>query len=249
MPQEWWETFFSGMILDVWRAAVSEEMTRADADFLERALGLPAGSRLLDAPCGNGRLTLELAARGFRTTGVDLAGPFVREGQAQATARGLDATLVQADIRRLAFHQEFDGAFCYGNSFGYFSDEGNQEFLAGVAKALRPGGKFLLDAASCAETLLRDFEERTWAQFGDILFLEEQRYEPLEGRFVTDYTLVRNGETEKKTGSHRVYSCHEVCSMLERAGFEDLSAFGSLEMEPFRLGSPTLLVLAVRRAT
>jgi SAM-dependent methyltransferase len=249
MPQEWWETFFSGMMLDVWRAAISEEMTRADADFLQRALALPAGSRVLDAPCGNGRLTLELAARGFRTTGVDLAAPFVREGREQAAARKLEATVMQGDIRRLSFNREFDGAFCYGNCFGYFTDEGNQEFLASVAKALKPGGKFLLDAASCAETLLRHFEERTWAQFGDILFLEEQRYEPLEGRFVTDYTLVRDGETEKKTGSHRVYTCREVCSMLERAGFEDLSTFGSLEMEPFRLGSPTFLVLAVRRAT
>jgi hypothetical protein len=34
--------------------------------------------------------------------------------------------------------------------------------------------------------------------------------------------------------------------MLERAGFAEVSTFGSREQEPFRLGSPTLLMVAVR---
>ena len=52
----WWEDFFTGLIVDFWRAAMPPEATRAEADFFERSLALEPGARLLDVPCGDGRL-------------------------------------------------------------------------------------------------------------------------------------------------------------------------------------------------
>ena len=63
MQTNWWENFFHGVALDFWRAAVSDEQTRADADFIAKQLQLPANAKVLDVPCGNGRLSLELAGR------------------------------------------------------------------------------------------------------------------------------------------------------------------------------------------
>jgi cyclopropane fatty-acyl-phospholipid synthase-like methyltransferase len=64
MADEWWKTFFSGLIVDFWRAAMPEEVTRDEAEFLAKHLCLSDGSRALDVPCGAGRLAIELAARG-----------------------------------------------------------------------------------------------------------------------------------------------------------------------------------------
>src|SRR5947209_6426110 len=42
MPStDWWQTFFSGLILDMWRAAMTPEQTRTEADFLQRVLEVP----------------------------------------------------------------------------------------------------------------------------------------------------------------------------------------------------------------
>jgi len=52
--------------LEVQRASHTPEGTRADADWIERVLGLQRGARVLDVPCGAGRLALELAGRGYQ---------------------------------------------------------------------------------------------------------------------------------------------------------------------------------------
>src|SRR5262249_53622725 len=135
-PSDWWQTFFTGVALDLWRAAVTPEQTKAETDYIQRTLKVPPRGKILDVPCGNGRLALELASRGFRTTGVDIALPYVEEGRARAAKEDLPAVLENRDMRDLPWSNEFDGAFCCGNSFGYLDDEGNAAFLKAVSRAL-----------------------------------------------------------------------------------------------------------------
>ena len=68
----WWNDLFQGLALDFWERAVPEQTTQAEADFLAGALNVSAGAKVLDVPCGNGRLSLALAERGLRMTGVAL---------------------------------------------------------------------------------------------------------------------------------------------------------------------------------
>ncbi|HSP61435.1 MAG TPA: methyltransferase domain-containing protein, partial [Pyrinomonadaceae bacterium] len=84
IPPNWYENFFHGVALDLWRKAVPPEQTKTEADFLIKALQCDSGSHLLDVPCGNGRLSLELARRGYRVTGVDIAEEFIEEARASA---------------------------------------------------------------------------------------------------------------------------------------------------------------------
>src|SRR5437879_1794361 len=62
---EWWRTFFTGLMLDLWEAVPTADQDRSEADFLQKTLGVAPPAKLLDVPCGNGRLALELAARGY----------------------------------------------------------------------------------------------------------------------------------------------------------------------------------------
>lgn len=151
-------------------------------------------------------------------------------------------------MRDLPWRNEFDGAFCFGNSFGYLDDDGNADFLKAVYTILKPGSGLVLDAASVAEAILPKFQERSEVQVGDILFKEENRYDHLGGRLNTDYTFVRDGRVEKRFGSHRIYTYRELCQLLETAGFVILEAYGSLGQEPFKLGSAGLFFVAAKKA-
>lgn len=72
---EWWQGFFQGIALDLWRGAVPEEQTKAEIDFIEKQIALTPKAKILDVPCGMGRHSLELARRGYRVTGSDQRSP------------------------------------------------------------------------------------------------------------------------------------------------------------------------------
>src|SRR5262245_32180427 len=119
MSQAWYETFFDGIVLDMWSDAVPPEQTRLEADFLARELRLAPRARVLDVPCGLGRHALEMASRGFEMTGVDLSGDAITRARRAADAARLAIDLRQADMRNLPWEAAFDAAYCFGNSFAY----------------------------------------------------------------------------------------------------------------------------------
>lgn len=140
----------------------------------------------------------------------------------------------------------FDAAFCSGNSFGYFDDEGNAAFLRGVARSLEAGGHFLLDSGWMAETLLPNFREKIEAEVSGIRFRAENRYDPESARVENCFTVSRGQEEVSRLASHRVYTYRELASMLRDAGLKIVAAFGSLSGEPYGLGCHRLLLVARR---
>jgi SAM-dependent methyltransferase len=125
--------------------------TDQEVGFLVEALGLEPGLRVLDVGCGPGRHAHALAARGLVVHGVDISQRFVDLATASAPA---GATFERADARALAFDGEFDAAIslCQG-AFGLTGGpgaplDGDGAVLAGMARALRPGGRLAVSAFS-----------------------------------------------------------------------------------------------------
>jgi SAM-dependent methyltransferase len=230
----------------MWLRVPTEEQTRGEVDFVEKVLRLAPGSKVLDVPCGGGRHSLELAARGHRVTGVDLSEDFLKVARAGSAGRSLPVAWERREMTDLPWREEFDGAFCFGNSFGYLEDEANARFLTAVARALKPGGHFVLDTSMTAEGLFPHFQERRWYQVGDILFLSQAQYDPARGRLETEYTFVRDGEADTRPASVRVSTCRELVGLFAAAGLTSCAAYDSLERGPFRLGSQRLLLVAQR---
>jgi 2-polyprenyl-3-methyl-5-hydroxy-6-metoxy-1,4-benzoquinol methylase len=136
VENHWYKTFFEGVSLDCWRRCVTPDQTKAEVDFLSLELGCVSGARVLDVPCGDGRHTLELAALGFQMTGVDISESQIQDAGLRAGPAALSIEWLCADMRDLDWAEEFDAAFCFGNSFGYLDDERNAAFLRAVAAAL-----------------------------------------------------------------------------------------------------------------
>jgi len=247
MQTEWWERFFTGSWLDLVRPVkTDDEKTRAEADFIEKVLQFTPQAEVLDVPCGKGRHSLELASRGYQVTGVDVTLSFLDDARRKATERQLKIVWEHRDMRDLPWQEAFDGAFCFGGSFGYFDEEGNAEFLKAVARALKPGARFLVDA-HVAETLLPRYQERDWGQVRDMLMLQERCYDYVHSRVDAEWTLVKEGKVQKQTSSIRIYTYRELCQLLEEVGFANCEGYGSLSQKPFKLGSRRLYLVATKK--
>jgi SAM-dependent methyltransferase len=243
---KWWQDFYCDVTLDFIRSLEHDaERTRDEATFLERTLRLAPGARVLDVPCGKGRHAVELAARGFHVTGVDMTAPFLDDARQEVAQRGLTVQWEQRDMRDLPWAGEFDAACCFGGSFGFFDDDGNSTFLQAVSRTLKPGGRFALDTL-VLEALLPKFQERSWQRWGDRLICEARRYDLDGGRVEAEWVFVRGGQTATRHSSIRIYTYRELCVLLAAAGFGECEAYGNIAGEPFRLGSRRIYIAATR---
>ena len=241
----WWREFFSGVALDFIRLARDEEQTAVEMEFVRRALGLPSGARVLDVPCGAGRLSLALAAAGCDVTGVDFSQPLL--DCAGAKSGGAQVRWECRDMRELPWRDEFDGAVCAWNSFGYFDDAGNAAFLQAVSQALKPGAPFVLDTPVMETWIPQNAaESRAWWKIGDMLALEEHDFDCLAGRLKSEWTFIRDGRMETKGMSLRLYTFRELVTLLEGAGFGGHRAYGGLDFEPFGLGAEWLYMVTTK---
>lgn len=235
--------------MDAWRRSQSPETTQAEVEFLEQALDLHGHKCLLDVPCGDGRHAIALAKLGHRITAVDSSIHNSALVHKHAAAAGVTLDFVLADMRAaLPERTRFDGAYCWGNSFGYFPHAEMSRFVAGIAQVLAPGARFILDTATCAESLLVELERRSWVRVDDeLVLLLECEYDTLTSRLDTTYTsIVRDQVVDRRTAHHFVFTSGEIVRMLEAAGLRTIELFSDLDGSPYELGAERLLLVAQR---
>jgi SAM-dependent methyltransferase len=248
--ERWYESFFRDVAVEFWNDIIPAELTASEAGFLSDALELSDPSRLLDVPCGNGRHAIELARRGHTVTGIDVSEDFLERAQRAAARANVRIDWRKGDMRDLGeafLGSGFDGAWCWGNSFGYLDHAAARAFLNAVARALRPGGRFVVDIATAAESLIPGLIARQWHRAGGIVVLSDARYDARASRLDIDYTFVADGKTDLRRATSYVMTAAECVRIFESAGFRIVDMAGSLAGETYVLGSPQLLLTAERR--
>jgi SAM-dependent methyltransferase len=210
---DWTTTFFNGLAVEFW-VKVAPAPSAQEIEFLRNIFG--DSKELLDVACGAGRYTIPLAHAGYSMTGVDLSDDFLDV----AKQREPNIAWVKRDVRELPWRDRFDGALCFGNSFGYFPPEETRAFLRGVANALKPGGPFVLEAPATAESLLPNLQHERRMEVGDITFSSVNHYDETERRLDIEYTIEKGGVREVKRATTWVFTVAEVEAMLRDAGLE-----------------------------
>ena len=136
--------------MDLWKAlysnSVSDTQTARECDFVQTFLPLEQYPTMLDLACGAGRHSLELARRGYITTGADINARAIDVARVQAQERGLDAWFVVADLEDLErFEGTFDGIILFWQTFGFFSGESRVSLFRDLKRLMRPKGRLILD--------------------------------------------------------------------------------------------------------
>lgn len=247
--RRWYVDLFREVYPERWfedEDALSATRTQAEVDFVERALELKPGSRVLDLCCGHGRHAIELARRGYQVTGVDLSTPALRRARQAAREAGLDIHWQRCDMREIGFQEEFDAAINMFTSFGFLeSEDEDRRVLEGVAAALRPGGRFLIDFIN-RDWVIRFYQARDWLRAPDgSILLKERCWDPLTGRNHEEITLIApDGSRRRYRLSMRMYGATELAAMLASVGLTVRRVWGDFDGLELALESRRVIVLA-----
>ena len=117
-------------------------MTEAPFGVAEILAAVDGASRVLDAGCGSGRLTVSLAEAGARVTGIDSNAGQLEEAQRRAEEAGLALTLLEADFNApLPFADaSFDAVV---SRLALMAAADPVETLHELARVLEPGGRLV----------------------------------------------------------------------------------------------------------
>jgi SAM-dependent methyltransferase len=214
------------------------------------------GPRVLDLCCGMGRVTSELARRGFAATGVDICGPLLETAREDAAYEGLDIEYVKADARSFTRPFFFDTAVNLYISFGYFEDPLDDLLVArNVYGSLKAGGSFIIETLG-KEIAVRDFTRGEWFERAGFTVLTEYEPEDSWACLKNRWILIRNNHLSseepariEKTFVQRLYAATELRALLFEAGFAEVELYGGWDERPYDETAKALIAVGRKAST
>ena len=240
---DWYKTAFRYDYLRVYPHRNDEE-ARRQVDFLVDKLDVPPSCEVLDLGCGDGRHSLELTRRGFRVTGLDLSEELLERARHRTADEGLDITFIRGDMRDPPAVHAYDLVVNFFTSFGYFREDGeNARVLEAISRALRPGGRFLMDYLNRAYVIstLVPSDRRTV----EGMEVEQRRWitgDPSTAgghvRINKQVRIREDGAERSYDESVRMYTLVELEAMMDQAGLVVTQTYGDFDGRPVTGDAP-----------
>jgi len=215
------------------------------AEKICKIAGLHKGCSILDAGCGPGRISVELALLGMNVTGVDNIKPYLDAAKESADDEGVSLNLVQADLRGFKPVEEFDVAVNLYTSFGYCDTiEEDIQILRNIAGAVKKDGWFIMECTS-RETAVRDFIEGEWFErAGKIVLTDFSVVGAWEG-LRSHWILIDkdSGQKIEHEFVQRLYSAIELKRILLASGFSSAEIYGDFDFSPYNEKARTMVIV------
>lgn len=212
-------------------------------EALQVHLGLPRGSAVLDVACGRGRHARCFDRAGMKVTGIDLSPEVVEEARRTVP----NARFEVHDMREPYVDRQFDLAICLFTSLGYSAERTDDlRSLTTIARALVPGGRFVLDLLNPARAR-HDLVAEEHLRVGDVEFLVQRG---VEGDVFTKRITVRDqGRMHQFIERVHAYAPEEIDLLIGRAGLRITDRTDAPPFAPFdRERSRRMVIWAERPA-
>ncbi|MDQ2765577.1 MAG: methyltransferase domain-containing protein [Gemmatimonadota bacterium] len=244
-PKEWWESYFDAQYLLEYEPIFSPARDRADVSRLIEILGLSAGERVLDVPCGQGRHAHLLAEAGFDVTGLDYSTHLLDVARKRGTAANL--RYVQGDMRALSpkWAGRFSAVLNLFTSFGFFLDPADDaRVVREFSRVLAPNGVLVWHGGS-RDGVMAKFLSRDWWKSEDgTMVAHERTFDPLSG-----ILAIRSHWSGKRTSGERehrirLYTASRLAELCQSAGLIVEEAYDGWSSAPLSRRSSEMLLVA-----
>ena len=237
----WWTTFFDADYLQVWGQLFPEEVNAKQAADLWSILDLQPGPKILDAPCGWGRLSRVLALMGATVLGVDQSETLLN--YAESTRADIPPgrlRYLKHDLRTPLPESGFDVACNIFTSFGYGTEEDDVAIFRSLRNAVRPGGRVVVETNHrdllCAYIAHGAKASRRLPD--GTLFIDEPEFDPITGIVQLNWYWSGPKGSGVKRAQWRCYTPSQIVGLLEQAGLAFSGAYQGLSKTPYRAEGP-----------
>lgn len=207
---------------------------------------------VLDLCCGTGKMTFELARRGYDMTGVDYSPEMLnvaRETEEKLSLPHPVLWLCQ-DAREFELYGTVDACVCCLDSVNHLTGRGDLlKTFSLVHNYLIPDGLFLFDV-NTKEKFSSVYGDRCYAFEEDGVFCSWQNdYRPKSGLcdfYITLFSEEADGSytRQDEVQTERAYSLRQLRRALAECGFEFLGAYRNLSFEEGDDGDLRLYIAA-----
>ncbi|HEY8469667.1 MAG TPA: class I SAM-dependent methyltransferase [Longimicrobiales bacterium] len=242
----WWRHYFDEVFFRLHEPLFPEQESRREVAAMLELMGLPAGARILDVPCGWGRHTRLFGEAGVEAFGADLSFPLLQRAARSFREAGAPARLAAADLRALPFRDGvFDGVANVFTSLGLFVDDAEDlRALAEARRVLRPGGRFLLETMHRDDVVSAYAYRDRWTLPDGTEVRVRRRFDAVAGISYERLWWRRGEERGEKRHALRLRTATEVDALLRAAGFTRMKYYGDWTGEPFTHESERLIAVA-----
>jgi len=225
--KQWFELLFENYAVTYDRELFTQG-TVQEVDFIEKEIGHNRGLSILDAGCGTGRHSVELASRGYRVTGFDLSESQLEAARRKAERAGVTVQFLQLDARCFDLPEKFDLAImlCEAGFSLMETDEENYSILKNVISALKPNGKLIFTTLSAFYPIFNDLKK----------FHDENLNSGSMQKHSFDIMTFRDrnifeapdddGNIRRLECNERYYSPSEISWLLKSLGMSDINIYG-----------------------
>lgn len=226
-------------------------------DFIRQSVGWIAGyahgrrdMKLLDLGCGPGIYAELFSEAGFDVTGIDMSNRSVDYAQAMTLQKGSNIDYICGNYLDIEYDGVFDIVTLIYCDFGVFNPQERSTLLKKIKRALKPGGRFIVDVCSSKHNEDRP-ESSSWS-FSDGGFWSEAPYACLYsflrydevGTYADRYVIVEKDDIRYINIWNHRFSKEELQADMLDAGFSGVDIFGNVAGEDYTDASDIICAVA-----
>jgi len=216
----------------------TEELVNGMVKVLSN-FGVTSGN-LLDLCCGNGRISIYMAKKGFKAVGVDISRAFLEDARRKAEEHRVSnmVTFLEGDVRNLKkvagrVSQNFDVVVNAWTSIGYFSPEDDLNVFKQARELSREGAVLFIAETMHSDFLSLKFTPTAYTEVDNIVMLENRKYDPTTSQISSSWAFYnKRGEDlmfiDRIEIENHAYSISELSSLLRKACWEPVAFYGNL---------------------
>ena len=224
------------------------------ADFIEKIIennsGFEEQNLILDLGCGTGKMTLELARRGYDMTGVDNSSEMLDIASAEAADEGLNILWLLQDMREFELYGTVGVTVSCLDCMNHLtSSKDFKKCLSLVHNYLVPDGLFIFDLNGRGKFREVYADNSYVFETESSMCIWQNSYNDKSGIcnfYITLFSESENGsyEREDEVQKEKMYTVRSIKNMLSETGFEFVGAYADFDFSPATDDSHRIYIVA-----